>query len=433
MIGSRRQPTTIQGAAVATTQQFQGFDGMRLVAALAVIFSHAFLIATGTEESEPLVRFFGGGHVAGLYGVFTFFIISGFLLARSLASKSSAITYTVNRVLRIFPGFLFCTLVVAFVIGPLCTSLTPREYFSSRMLYNFVRLSLDSLGDTTLPGVYNYPNLALASIVNGSLWSLRYEALSYVFLLLLWMLFRTSGRVAAVIGTVGLLTWVSPAFANAIPGLAYTLPYFAAGVCMYWIQNRYGTNGLGAIACAVLLAISVFFGIQPYTFALFGAYLIVFAGERPNVGSTVARKIGDCSYGLYLYGWPAEQIVKQFTLTADPWRLFAMAAPLALALALISCHLIEQPAMRLRVRVAARLRAVVAARLAPPYWPGILGAKIAFVIGAIFLFLSGWRWWFFLESMGELLLTAVVGAIVASILFRVTRKLTLGKVVTSVD
>jgi peptidoglycan/LPS O-acetylase OafA/YrhL len=393
-------------------QRFEGFDGMRLVAALAVIFSHAFLIADGTEEAEPFVRLFGERHVAGLYGVFTFFIISGFLLARSLSSNPSAVTYTVNRVLRIFPAFLFCTLIVAFVIGPLCTSLPVATYFSSPGVYMYVKFSLDSLSDMTLPGVYEYGGSAVRTIVNGSLWSLRYEALSYVFLLVLWTVFRSSGKVAAVIAAIAALTWMVPSFGGIISGIAFTLPYFAAGVCMHWVHARYGTSRRVAIACLGLLAASALAGLQTYTFAPFGAYLIVFAAERPNTGSTLARKIGDCSYGLYLYGWPAEQMVKQATATTEPLHLFAMTVPLAFAFALVSCHLIERPAMRLRSRAAAGARSLW-------YWlapgrPAILAAEIVFVAGGVLLFVSKARWWFFLESMGELLLAATIMGMMAS-------------------
>ena len=39
----------LQTQLIDTPRHFQGFDGLRLFAAIAVIFSHAFLIATGSE------------------------------------------------------------------------------------------------------------------------------------------------------------------------------------------------------------------------------------------------------------------------------------------------------------------------------------------------------------------------------------------------
>src|SRR5690349_8642449 len=100
---------------------FPGFDGVRLIAATSVVFSHAFLISTGTEREEPFIRLLGS--ILGLYGVYTFFIISGFLLARSLAQDASVIRFAINRALRIYPGVVCCILITAFVIGPIGSSL----------------------------------------------------------------------------------------------------------------------------------------------------------------------------------------------------------------------------------------------------------------------------------------------------------------------
>jgi len=400
-------------------RHFEGLDGMRLLAALAVIFSHAFLIATGTEESEPFVRLLGPGNIAGLYGVFTFFIISGFLLARSLSSRRSAVAYAVNRTLRILPGYVVCVLVVALAIGPTFTALSPGRYFSSSDVIRFVGTTLNTLGDSALPGVYAYHG-PLSTVVNGSLWSLRYEALSYVLLLFLWTLFRTSGRVAVTITVMALLTRISPLFESAMVGVAYTLPYFAAGVSMYWVHCRYGTNRAGAIASVALFAASAAFGMQQYAFPVCGAYAIVFTADRPNLGSTIASKVGDCSYGLYLYGWPAEQMVKQLTSTNNPWLLFIMSVPLAFAFALISCHLVERPAMRASGFCIARLRSALG-RVFAPRRPAVVGAKVAFVVGVALLLSSRTLWWYFLESMSELLLTVCAGGFIAMLLARATR------------
>ena len=257
--------------------------------------------------------------------------------------------------------------------------------------------------------------------MNGSLWSLRYEALTYVFLLLLWTLLRQSRVVAGVIVVAALLTWTVPFVENAILGVAYTLPYFAGGVVMNWVHRRYGTNRYGAGISVVLLLVACRFNLQMYAFAFFGAYLVVFLGERQNPGSRLAEKIGDCSYGMYLYGWPAEQIAKQLTLTTDPMRLLALALPVAFVLALISCHAIERPAMRPKRAVAAWIASWMAAF--SPRRAAVLGAKAAFVVGTTIILLSADRSWQFLESMGQLLIGVLAGTMVAAVLYRAAAKL----------
>jgi peptidoglycan/LPS O-acetylase OafA/YrhL len=82
-------------------------DFIRLVAASAVIFSHSFLIAEGSEQNEPLARLLGERNILGIYGVFVFFIMSGFFVAASAPSSASPGHFLWKRFLRIFPA-LFC-------------------------------------------------------------------------------------------------------------------------------------------------------------------------------------------------------------------------------------------------------------------------------------------------------------------------------------
>lgn len=178
---------------------FAGFDLLRLLAATAVLLSHSYLIAERDENNEPLTRLLGSGEIIGHYGVFTFFIISGFLLARSLSYKPSAITYATNRSLRILPAFIACTLVTALAIGLLFSSLDAGTYFTHGGTWDFIGKSINCLGDQSLPGVFAYADDKIGSAVNGSLWSLRYEALSYLLLLMAWTVLRSAGAVAAAL------------------------------------------------------------------------------------------------------------------------------------------------------------------------------------------------------------------------------------------
>ena len=404
---------------------FAGFDGLRLFGAVAVVFSHAFLVARGSDDTEPFVRYLGQGNLLGLYGVYTFFIISGFLLTRSLRSRPDAITYAVNRTLRILPGFLFCVFITATVIGPLFTVLPLNEYVSSALTTEYVRQSLSTLDDAYLPGVYVGKGLEVHMVTNGSLWSLHYEALSYVFLLLLWTMTPSSRTVAIVSVVLSAMTWTFSVFDDTISSVSYTLPYFSGGILMHWVRERFGTNAGAAIASLVLLIASGFVGLQTYAYAIFGAYLIVFLGERPNVGSAIARKFGDCSYGIYLYGWPAEQMVRRLTLTTNPWLLFVMALPVAAILAWISFHLVERRAMGVRTAVADRIRAVVRNVFDALRSPraGVLGAKVAFVAGATMVLASKVQWWYFAESMGLILLGVATGSLIFITVSRAMRVL----------
>ena len=62
-----------------------------------------------------------------------------------------------------------------------------------------------------------------------------------------------------------------------------------------------------------------------------------------------AARFGDLSYGIYIYGWPVEQgVVWLLGGRAAWWQVFLLALPAAAALAFLSWHLVERPALRLK-------------------------------------------------------------------------------------
>ena len=345
-------------AGAALESSFPGFDGLRLAAAISVLFSHAFLIAEGSEAREPLRHFLGPGNIVGLYGVFTFFIISGFLLTRSLANQSGMVQFSINRVLRILPGFVFCTLAITFLIGALVTPLDLRSYYLQPETYAYAISSIACLCDSWENPFQFAAHPGLDGVKNGSLWSLSYEILSYLFLLWLWTLLRRPLLIAVAAGVVALATALSPFANKMMPGIAYTLPFFSGGVIMYAVHERFGTRqGLAWVSLGLICA-SALVGLQFYAFAIFGAYVVVFLAEHPNIGSRFAQRWGDLSYGAYLFGWPMEQLVQQLTGIRNGWQLFACSLPIVLAAALLSWWTIEKPCLALK-KVTRRLSAVL--------------------------------------------------------------------------
>jgi peptidoglycan/LPS O-acetylase OafA/YrhL len=107
----------------------QNFWALRLFAASTVIFSHSFLIAEGTEEHEPFVRIFGSGNILGIYGVYAFFIISGFLITQSALSSRTTLSFAIKRIGRIYPALVVCAFLSAGIIGSALTSLELSQFW----------------------------------------------------------------------------------------------------------------------------------------------------------------------------------------------------------------------------------------------------------------------------------------------------------------
>src|ERR1700722_5394146 len=184
------------------------FNLLRILAAIAVLVSHAHPIAFGQGTTEPLEDLLGMS--LGTLAVLTFFAISGYFISQSFQNKRSALEFAIARGLRVFPGLLVVLLLTVFLLGPIFTELDLVEYFSNRetILYIPRNLRLWPL-QYDLPGVFDKNPLPKA--INGSLWSLAYEVACYVMV--------------AVVGTIG---FASNCHRFAVFLIAYATFYVAA-------------------------------------------------------------------------------------------------------------------------------------------------------------------------------------------------------------
>ena len=125
------------------------FDMLRLMAALAVLFGHSFVLTAGAQSFEtmdPLSQLFSPyaayGEAIQEFAVDLFFVISGFLVTCSYLRSRSLLRYALSRVLRIYP---------AAILGALVTHGTLGLALSRRLSL----INLKPLGDLSY-GVYLY-------------------------------------------------------------------------------------------------------------------------------------------------------------------------------------------------------------------------------------------------------------------------------------
>src|SRR5579872_3953443 len=163
------------------------FNLLRILAAIAVLISHAYPIAFGERTPEPLEPILGFS--LGTLAVLTFFAISGYFISQSFNNKRGLVEFAIARVLRIYPGLFVVLLLTVVILGPMFTKAGLAEYFFNRdtVLYIPHNLRLWPL-QYELPGVFG--ENPTPRVINGSLWSLAYEVACYF--------------VVAVVGTIGL-------------------------------------------------------------------------------------------------------------------------------------------------------------------------------------------------------------------------------------
>lgn len=336
------------------------FDLLRLLAAISVIFSHAYLIAEGTQDNEPFYRLTGQQSPLGVVGVFIFFTMSGFLVTQSFETTKSPLRYAAKRLLRIYPGYIACLLVLGFVLGPLVTSLPLAEYLSHPRFRTFLiwNLMMDP-NQNELPGVAFTGN-PVGQVVDGPLWTLPCELMMYALVMLLGMARLLTFKMLGFLLVIGLICigFDTTKSDDLMGSVGWLMPFFVAGVALYKLQGTRLFDGKWALLALVGLILSAMVGkmglpFPPFIllFPIFGSYLTIWLALNQRLPVIPAAKFGDFSYGLYIYGWPAEQLLAWIsggTLATLP--LFLGALVLSLGLSALSWHLIEKRALRLKPR-----------------------------------------------------------------------------------
>lgn len=157
------------------------FDLLRIIAASAVIIYHSFALNPSWGLTDPTKNILTYVTTGGL-AVKLFFFISGLLVTNSLLKNKSLVHFIISRAFRIIPALYFVILVPSLFIGPLLTSLSAHEYYSSGLLYEYIFRNLIIDTRYFLPGV-SFEN---TYGFNGSIWTIRYEALCYITLAFLF-------------------------------------------------------------------------------------------------------------------------------------------------------------------------------------------------------------------------------------------------------
>lgn len=180
---------------------------MRLIAAIAVIWGHSFALTQRQGLQDPVAVFFGGQRYSGTIAVHIFFVISGFLVTRSMMTARSLFDFGLARILRIFPALIVCNVLMMLAVGLFASDLSFVAYLTDPLMeaYLIKNTLLTQLPSYNLSGAFG--NLPYQS-VNGSLWTLPGEIRRYVFLaglLLVWPLIRMLGVEARVYFGLGMV------------------------------------------------------------------------------------------------------------------------------------------------------------------------------------------------------------------------------------
>ncbi|HEX4805586.1 MAG TPA: acyltransferase [Conexibacter sp.] len=392
MTGRRRsRPELRLEHAARQGRGLNNFDLLRLVGATLVIVAHS-LELTRIRRTPTTVFHEGVGEI----GVVVFFAISGFLVARSWAYDPRPLSFAIKRALRLLPALVVSLLLTALVLGPLTTTLPLGTYLQEPGTKAYVLNNATFQLTVTLPGVFAHT--PFPNVVNASLWTLPLEVKAYCLVLVLGLLglfgrrrllmpvvgvFLALLAVASVRGALPLgdrlvammneiqapPTVLAQARANAYQELARVLAAFGVGASLFalarWVPLRW------TIACAlavawVILAVASGGSAVPVATALLLPYVVILLAYRTTHLVRMPRRLGDYSYGLYIFAFPVQQAILQWLAPTNGWVTLALTLPLVLALAVASWHFVEAPALTLKQRIWQPLERAGAAAAAHP-------------------------------------------------------------------
>jgi len=337
------------------------FNLLRLCAAFMVIYAHSFPMVQGFVGRVPDWRgdwLYGlTGMDSGRIGVQIFFIVSGFLVAQSLSRRPSLVQFFQARALRILPGLIAAVLATAFVFGFAFSNLSLHDYLGSDLTRRFLALNLTLRSDPKqfLPGVFEAN--PYASVVNGSLWTLPWEMGMYVSLAFFAVIGafqrrRTVLAIWAAMFATFCLNRAGILDVPYLPLLAAFFSFFYLGVLLWLFRDRVpmGRGALvgGVAALAVTLALFKHSLIARDLYPILLAYTVIGLALVPAGPIRKFNRLGDYSYGVYVYAFPLQQSLMALFPEMAPLQLCAAGFFGVLLLAVPSWHLLEKPMLDLK-------------------------------------------------------------------------------------
>ncbi|MBC3873660.1 acyltransferase family protein [Undibacterium flavidum] len=329
------------------------FNLLRLLAAFAVLFSHSFAML---GQPEPFAASVGKN--LGAMAVDVFFVTSGFLVCASLMRSRNALDYLRARVLRIFPALWVMLVLTVFVLGAYVSRLDFVSYLRDAQTWHYLLKNALLMGDIEfyLRGVFERNHLN--GIVNGSLWSMVYELNMYLMLLLSYSVYCYVAKIrsqvialtVALVVLVGAWFLLDRYYLLVHAQLLRFVWFFFIGSFLYLIRHRVPMSGriMTGIIAASIIALSISGHAFLIVYYLTLPYVLFYLAYVPTGKIRAFNRLGDYSYGVYLYAFPLQQAL---VASYSDWTVSMLvigAGVLTLMCAICSWHWIERPILALR-------------------------------------------------------------------------------------
>lgn len=325
----------------------QGLQGLRYLAALAVLFHHGYRHFEAMGGGQPWLAAFD----LGFCGADVFFVISGVIMfhtTRTQGGLGAGKTFLVRRLARLFTGY-WPVLAFALWVQPAARARDDWNVWGSLFLLE--------------------PDHSRQFIFQA--WSLVYELYFYGLWTLVVALVPPKVRAWVALAAVGVLAasnaWLLPE-GGPFWASKYLLE-FGAGALLAAFAPRARWPGLVAAALVVAGGLGLWWGavgstfngvVRVVTFGVFATgavgavFLVDLAGRR--LAPRALATLGDASYALYLWHVLAFLAFSRSGLEARlmgwPWTGLLVVATGATLWSLAWYRFVERPLLRVVLKIA---------------------------------------------------------------------------------
>lgn len=326
-----------------------------------MVVSHSWDLV-GAAEKEPLLALTDGRLVCSAIGLCGFFTISGYLVYISLMKSRTVGVYVEKRWLRIFPGLIICFLFTLFAC-----SLVYRGtgcYWLKSGTWNYLWGNL-TLYDVrfTIPGVFEdnpYP-----MTINGSIWTLCYEFTMYLLIIPLFFMRDKKTQMILPIIALMLILIKNVLFLNKFEHTTFMsymnlnqfcrfAQFFIFGMMIAILEQKNilkekweKCNWL--LAVCIILFVGCIMMKQIAIGMVFMSVLFIQVGKKNwQPVSQFVNKIGDLSYGIYIYSFVIQQLILHKFPNTPPYIVLIISVLCVAIVAYASWHLVEKKALKLK-------------------------------------------------------------------------------------
>lgn len=201
----------------------------------------------------------------------------------------------------------------------------------------------------SLPGVFD--NNPYKNTINGSLWSLAYEVTCYLTVLIAGIAgFIERRAVFLALSSGGIfcsIIIIEVSQHAELILLAQVFIPFCIGSLLYVFKDFIKMNLFTALSLVLLAIVFSETFLSFFTLMLFVSYSVIYLGFSRSKILFSYNRLGDYSYGFYIYAFPIQQIFASYGIS-DPFSNIALAAPVTLFFSILSWHFVEYPFLKFK-------------------------------------------------------------------------------------